>query len=323
VDPLTLGPDGRPLLLAVTAIDFVGRDTKRFRLASADGAPLPPISAGAHLVLELPTGAARQYSIIHPGSGLSEYAVAVRKEDKGRGGSAWMHDCVSVGDRLEVSSVRNDFPLAEQAPNSLLIGGGIGVTPLIAMAEALRALGRSFTFYAAFRSRDHLLLAEELTRIGGTRLHFDAEAGELLPLKAIIAAAPRDSHLYCCGPAEMIASFLQHAREDGRDEEVIHYEYFSAPAAPPQDGTIEVELARSGVTILVPPGQSILDAVREAGIPANSSCEQGTCGACEVKVLEGEPDHFDAVLTPKERKNGDRMMICCSGALSRRLVLDI
>ncbi|HEX7710704.1 MAG TPA: PDR/VanB family oxidoreductase, partial [Sphingomonadaceae bacterium] len=234
-----------------------------------------------------------------------------------------MHDRLRIGDAIHVRAPRNDFPLAEGAPFSVLIGGGIGITPLLAMARRLSELGRPFRFHAAFRDRDNLLLGNRLADVPHLKFHFDDEAGELFPMADAVAAAPRDAHLYCCGPAPMIESFIDQAKADGRDGRAIHFEYFTAPAAPAADGSFTVALARSGIELAVPPGKSILETVRAAGVAAPSSCEQGTCGACETRVIEGIPDHCDAVLSPKDRREGKSMMICCSGALTDRLVLDL
>jgi vanillate O-demethylase ferredoxin subunit len=314
--PLPKPETDRTLALRIASVEPAGRDTRRFRLVSADGASLPSASAGAHIILMLPGGIRRPYSLLAAAETPTDYAIAVRRETPSRGGSTFLHDSVQPGDAVEALGPRNDFLLNEAAAHSLLIGGGIGVTPLVAMARRLEELGRPFTFHAAFRDKDHLLLADELQRIGSLVMHFDDAEGMIFPMGETIAAAPPGAHLYCCGPTGMIDSFIRGAREQGRPEETVHFEYFTGVEAPVQDGSIVVELARTGITILVPPGKSILDAVREAGVPANSSCEQGTCGACETRVLEGVPDHFDAVLSPADRKSGKMMMICCSGAVT-------
>lgn len=314
---------GKPLTLRVIEAEPAGKDTRRFRLVSAGGQRLPPAGAGSHINLLLPGGIIRSYSLLRGEPAPIEYAIAVRRETPGRGGSAFLHDQLSTGDQIEALPPQNGFPLVETAPHSVLIGGGIGVTPLIAMASRLRELGRPLTFHAAFRDEDHILLADELHSIGRVTIHLDSRDGGPFPIAAAIGSAPADAHLYCCGPAAMIDAFIASAREQGRHESVLHHEYFAGARAALQEGSIIVELARTGRTIIVPPGKSILEAVREAGVPASSSCEQGTCGACETKVLAGVPDHFDAVLSPADRKSGKTMMICCSGALTERLVLDL
>ncbi|MCW3836970.1 PDR/VanB family oxidoreductase [Sphingomonas canadensis] len=312
-----------PLSLHVSAIAPAGADTILLRLADRDGAMLPPAAPGAHVTLLLPGGIDRQYSLIEAGDALREYVIAVRREPNSRGGSAAVHDGLRPGSAIGVLPPRNDFPLVTDARHSVLIGGGIGITPLLSMASWLGTHGRAFDLHAAFASRPALLLADRLDRVPQARLHFDDAAGGPFPLAATIAAAPRDAHLYCCGPAAMIQDFIAMARADGRDDAAIHFEYFAPPPAAAPAGSFTVALARSGIELAVPPGKSILEVVRAAGIAAGSSCEQGTCGACEVRVIEGIPDHFDAVLSPKDKREGKSMMICCSGALSDRLVLDL
>lgn len=311
------------LQLRLTGIEYAGPDANLYRLCRPDGGTLPSATAGSHITLLLPTGLERQYSIVVPGTALTEYVIAVKREAAGRGGSAFVHEKLRVGDIVTVRGPRNNFPLLEDAPASVLIAGGIGVTPLIAMASRLRDLGRPFELHVAFRAAEHAVLSQELARLPGVRHHFDDAAGGFFPMAAVIASAPRDAHLYCCGPAPMIARFLECATADSRGEELVHVEYFSAPTSPARDGSFVVELAKSGRTVTVPPGKSILHALQEAGISALSSCEEGVCGACEVKVLAGVPDHRDAVLSSSERKQGKSMMICCSGALTERLVLDL
>jgi len=311
------------LSLRLTGIDYAGRDTNLYRLARTDGSALPPATAGAHITLLLPNGLERQYSLVRAGTDIAEYLIAVKREAAGRGGSAFMHDSLRVGDVIPVRAPRNNFPLIEDAASSLLLAGGIGVTPMIAMATRLAALGGTFQLHVAFKGADHALLSRELDRLPNVHRHFDDAAGGFFPMAARVASAQRDAHLYCCGPAAMIEAFLDCARADGRDPGSVHVEYFSAPVKTALGGSFVVELQRSKRTLTVPPGKSILQVLQEAGVAALSSCEEGVCGACEVRVLEGIPDHRDAVLSADERKQGKSMMICCSGALTDRLVLDL
>lgn len=315
------------LELRLTAVEYAGRDTHIYRFADPHGQPLPPALAGSHITLALPLSGAstleRPYSILRPGTAPAEYLIAVKREPASRGGSALIHDKLRVGELLTVRPPRNDFPLCETAPASILIAGGIGVAPLIAMSARLLELGRPFELHVGFRTADHAILSKELDRLPNVSRHFDDAAGGLFPMSTTVTTAPRDAHLYCCGPTPMIKAFLECAAADRRDEAFLHVEYFSPATAAATDGSFIVELARSGRTFTIPPGQSILRVLQEAGIATLSNCEQGVCGACEVKVLEGVPDHHDAVLTPAERRQGKSMMICCSGALSDRLVLDL
>jgi tetrachlorobenzoquinone reductase len=322
---MTPSAEGLPesLELRLTAVEHAGRDTNLYHFSRQDGGTLPPATAGSHVTLVLPNGMERQYSIILPGAALTEYVIGVKREAAGRGGSAFVHDKLRLGDIVTVRAPRNNFSLVENAPASLLIAGGIGVTPMIAIASRLLALGRAFKLHVAFRGADHAVLSKELDRLPNVYRHFDDVAGGFFEMAAEIAGAPRDAHLYCCGPTPMISTFLDCAKADGRDEGSLHVEYFSAPTNPSTDGSFVVELARSRRTLTVPPGKSILHVLQEAGVSVLSSCEEGVCGACEVKVLEGVPDHRDAVLSSSERKQGKSMMICCSGSLTDRLVLDL
>jgi len=308
--------------LRVADVEAAGRDTVCLRLITSDRQSLPAASPGAHVTLLLPGIGERQYSVLNPSPDPDCYELAVRREAQSRGGSIHLVDTLRKGDWIMARAPHNLFPLAERAARSVMIGGGIGITPLLAMRRRLIELNCPYRLHAAFRSRDHVLLADRLAE-GGFDLHLDDRDGGVFPIAATIAAAPRDAHLYCCGPVAMVNAFVLAARADDRDEAAIHVEYFAPPAAPPVNASFIVELARSKLTIRVPPGRSILDVVREAGVAANSSCEQGTCGACEVRVLAGIPDHCDGILTPREKLAGDRMMLCCSGALTQRLIIDL
>lgn len=310
------------LTLRLDAIRYAAADTHLFELRSPDGAPLPPYEPGAHVDLHMPGGLMRQYSLSRPYRADQGYLLGIKLDAGTRGGSRFMLTQARVGERFDVSRPRNNFPLDETAPHSVLIAGGIGVTPIWCMAQRLDALGAPFELHYAVRTRaDAAFLAELETMAPRTRLHVDAEAEAVLDVPAILAAAPREAHLYCCGPGPMLAAFEAAAAD--WPEAQRHVEYFSAPPAEPLEGGFVVVLARSGRELVIPPGSTILDQVRAAGITAVSSCEQGVCGACETAVIEGVPDHRDLILSPSERKAGKTMMICCSGALSDKLVLDL
>jgi vanillate O-demethylase ferredoxin subunit len=205
----------------------------------------------------------------------------------------------------------------------LLIAGGIGVTPILAMAEHLAAEGRPAEVVYAAKSRNDLAF---LSRLDGAAsrltVHVDDEAGAVLDVDAVVSAAPDGAHLYCCGPAPMLDAFLASAAR--RPAHSVHFERFAAVAAPVlTGGAFTVELARSGRSLPVAENESILQALRTAGITAASSCEEGICGTCEVAVLEGTPDHRDGILSAAERQANRSMMICCSRSVGDRLVLDM
>lgn len=291
-------------------------------LAPVDGEPLADTQAGEHIGLVLPNGLVRQYSLISGEESPSAYVIAVKRDEASRGGSSFVHDKLTVGDELPVEAPRNNFPLREDAPETLLIAGGIGITPLRAMAVRLAALGRPWRLHYACRSRDEAVFLEDFDGRENVTLHFDDEqGGRFMPIADIVASAGAGVHLYCCGPAPMLSTF--EAAVAGRPADTVHVEYFSQKFESATEGGFVVELARSGREVRIPPGQSILHALRAEGLSLISSCEEGICGACETKVLEGEPDHRDAILSDEERANSRTMMICCSGSKSSRLKLDL
>jgi ferredoxin-NADP reductase len=296
-------------------------------LRAEDGTALPTYFAGAHIDLHLPIGQIRSYSLCGDPDDHSRYLVAVNRDPHSRGGSQWIHDHLRVGHVLEVSAPRNHFPLVEDAENTVFIAGGIGITPLLAMARTLNARRRPWELHLAVRTRDQTAFTEELTGLasdghGSLHIHVDAESGgAVLDIAGLLQRTANNTHLYCCGPTPMIEAFLKAAAD--RPAEHVHVEYFSASQEVSVDGGFEVELVQSGVELQIPPGQSILDAVLSAGVYVDYSCKEGICGSCEVRIVEGVADHRDSVLSKKERDAQKSMMICCSGSKLPRLVLDI
>jgi ferredoxin-NADP reductase len=233
-----------------------------------------------------------------------------------------MHDQLRVGSKVTVLPPRNNFPLVESAEKTVLIAGGIGITPIYCMVDRLIALGRPWELHYSCRSRMDTAFLEELSRLSQVHFHFDdEEGGKFLQVAAIVNTVPKNAHLYCCGPAPMLAAF--EAATANWPVTQIHVEYFTPRFAAAQEGGFIVELARSKRELVIPPGKSILQCVREAGIQVPHSCEEGVCGACETRVISGTPDHRDTILTESERQESATMMICCSGSKSPRLVLDI
>jgi ferredoxin-NADP reductase len=309
--------------MRLTAIIYGGEGTNLFEFRTLDGSDVPPFTAGAHVDVNLPNGTIRQYSIASPQSDRSHYLLGVKLEENGRGGSRFLHEQVRVGSVLKIGLPRNHFALNESATSSILIAGGIGVTPILCMVDRLRTLGRDFQLHYAVRTRAEALLAQIDEDDERIRLHIDTEQdGRFLDIAATVAAAPVDAELYCCGPAPMLDAFEQAcaARSPGR----VHVERFSAPdnlvAA---DGTYTVELAKSKRSITVQAGQTLLQALQAAGLTVKVSCEQGICGTCETRVLAGTPDHRDMILSDEEKASNQTMMVCCSGSLGPTLVLDL
>jgi ferredoxin-NADP reductase/predicted pyridoxine 5'-phosphate oxidase superfamily flavin-nucleotide-binding protein len=316
-----------PLALVVTGVRQVAPQIRAYELRAADGGPLPSVAAGAHLdlPLRLPDGReqTRRYSIASDPGQRERYEVAVLREPNGSGGSVAVHELFQVGLRLNAAAPGNDFALHDDARPAVLVAGGIGITPLKAMAHALAARGTPFTLHYAARSASQLAFVDELRSLVGARLClYDSAAGERMNLAALVAAAPADAVFYICGPARLIDGVHAAATALGVPPDRVRHERFAAPPVA-GDRALVVELARSGRTVQVAADQSILDAVLAAGVNAPAACRTGTCGTCAVKVLEGQPAHRDSVLTAHERTNGRKMCICVSRAQGERLQLDL
>jgi tetrachlorobenzoquinone reductase len=320
-----VAPDPSParLRLQVSAIRPLAAGCKLFELKSPHGGPLPAADAGAHIGLHLANGLERFYSLLDPEPAPTRYRIGVKRDPDSRGGSAYLYEKVRLGDVIEVEPPRNNFPLNETAAETVLIAGGIGITPIWAMIQRLQRLNRRWSLFYAARSRSEAAFARDVVAFPNAHLHLDEEAGGLLDVAAIVRKAPRNTHFYCCGPTPMLKVFEAAVAAAGVPAECIHVEYFAAKYEAAREGSFVLELAKSGKEVRVPPGTSILAAVRAAGIETPSSCEEGVCGACETKVLSGRPDHRDAILSPREREESRSMFICCSGSLSERLVLDL
>ncbi len=304
-----------------TDIRLAARDIKLFELSPVTESPLPAASAGAHIDVELPMGL-RQYSlIVHPGATDNRYVIAVKNDIAGRGGSRYMHSSLTVGDVLNVSAPRNHFPLEESAPYTVLIAGGIGITPIWSMLQRLNAVQNPWHLHYACRSRDDMAFLDALEGRSNVHLHFDNEAGGPLDVASIINNLQPHSHVYCCGPLPMLDVFDAATRHISPDRK--HVEYFQAKDAPATEGGYTICLSRSNLELLVPKGKTILEVLEQAGVSVESSCTEGTCGACETKVLEGLPDHRDTVLSAARKNSNKTMMICCSGSKTPILVLDI
>jgi vanillate O-demethylase ferredoxin subunit len=312
------------LSLRLTRIEYAAAGIHLFEFRTADGADLPPFAAGAHIDLHLPGGFVRQYSLCNAAHERHRYVVAIKRDAQGRGGSAAVHDTLRVGQLVDVAPPRCHFALDEAAPHSLLIAGGIGITPVACMVQRLRQLGRPFAVHYSVRKRDEAALLDVLAGPELT-LHVDAERGAMLDVPGLVAAAPADAVAYCCGPAPMLDAFEAAAR--ARPGLAWRVERFVALAdaehAPAHEGGFTVKLAASGRSVPVRHGETILEALRAAGLDVPSSCEQGICGTCETRVLEGLPDHRDSLLSDEERRSNRTMMICCSGSRSAELVLDL
>ena len=312
------------LPVRLRSITYLAQDIVALELTPVGMPPLPAFRAGAHVSLDLPNGLVRSFSLCNPQDETHRYVVAVAREARGRGGSRYVHDSLRPGAILKISPPRNNFPLAEDARHSVLIAGGIGITPLWSMVQRLEALGRSWRLQYCARSRASAAFLDELQILAGGRLHchFDDEQGGSMPdVAAFVAGEPDDTHLYCCGPVPMLEAFERATSTRPRD--FVHTEYFASRDEPATGGGFTVVLAKSGKTLAIAPGKTILGAILDAGLEAAYSCRAGSCAVCEVKVLEGIPDHRDLVLSRAEQSENKTMMICVSGSKTTKLVIDV
>lgn len=312
--------------LRVHAIRLEAVGIHSFELRSVDGAPMPPFTAGAHVEVHMADHLARSYSLANEPGETHRYVIAVHLDSAGRGGSRYMHERVRVGQVLRISAPRNNFEINETAGHTVLVAGGIGITPLRAMVARLRQLNRRWTLHYCGRERAtmaYLADYEALAREGAdVRLHIDQESGgRFLDLRRVVGDAPQGTHFYCCGPKPMLAAF--EAATADLPPQQVHVEYFSAKEEIAAEGGFEVELARSGRVFRIEPGKTILDTLLDGGVQVDFSCMEGICGSCEVRVLGGVPDHRDSILSKAEREANDRMLVCCSGAKSASLKLDL
>jgi vanillate O-demethylase ferredoxin subunit len=302
-------------------------DIASFELARVDNAPLPAFSAGSHVDVQVPGGLTRQYSLCNDSGEQHRYRIAVLRDPASRGGSVAMHDAVHEGDILHISEPRNHFPL-HHAGRSLLFAGGIGVTPLLCMAQRLATIGADFALHYCTRSPERTAFAEEIKAsvfAGRVQFHFDSgPPSQKLNLEKLLAAPDAGTHVYVCGPTGFIDHVVGNARAHGWSSEQIHLEYFgAAPQDTTGDTAFDVKVASTGKTYRVEAGQSVVQALQSHGVEILTSCEQGVCGTCITRVLEGEPAHRDMYFTEEEHAKNDQFTPCCSRARSRSLVLDL
>ena len=291
------------------------------------GSKFPPFSAGSHIDLHLANGLVRSYSLLNDCQDAECYVVGILKDKSSRGGSRYLHEQLRVGTTIEISAPRNNFELEENAQHSVLIAGGIGVTPLLSMAKRLKQLGRSFEFLYFARSKDSAAFIAEIKQLSvPVYWHFDDERGGPPNLRNLLSgrADSPHTHFYACGPTVMLDAFEDTCKELGI--RTSHVERFSAvkqAAATDALKSYKVLLQRSGRIVQVTPEVSLLNALRNANCSIQTSCEEGICGSCETRVLNGDPDHRDSVLSADERVRNKTMMICVSGCKSELLTLDL
>lgn len=320
------------LQVRVAAKTIEATDICSFELVAIDGQTLPLFGAGAHIDVHIDVamgdGLSRSYSLCNDPRATDHYLIAVLRDPASRGGSVAMHERIKVGDVIRISEPKNHFQLAHAAEYSLLLAGGIGVTPLLCMAERLHNTGASFAMHYCARSQDRMAFTQRLAAspfAAQVQLHFDdGDAAQKLDIAALLAAPKAGTHLYVCGPSGFLKFVRDTALAQGWPSECVHFEYFSAELATTTgDQAFDVKIASTGKVYRIAADRTVTEALAERGVEVPVSCEQGVCGTCLTRVLEGVPEHRDYFLSPDEQARNDQFTPCCSRARSGLLVLDL
>jgi cytochrome P450/ferredoxin-NADP reductase len=327
--PVRIGEPSKHAISRTVVVESAARVAEgivKLRLASPDGRAMPRWSPGSHIDVECGSpDRSRQFSLCGDPNETSVLQIAVLREAQSRGGSDWIHDNVKAGDRLRIRGPRNHFRLDEGARRVIFIAGGIGITPVGAMAHRAKALGMDYQLHYSGRKRSAMAFVDELVRLHGDRLHlYVSDEGRRNDLEALLAHPDSDTQVYACGPVRMLKAL--EACCAAWPEDSLRIEHFVSTRGildPAKEHAFEVELKDSGIVINVPADRTVLAALRGANIDIQSDCEEGLCGSCEAKVLAGEVDHRDVVLTRSEREANTKMMTCCSRARGSRLVLEL
>jgi vanillate O-demethylase ferredoxin subunit len=321
------------LELKVTKVRDLTSNIKMFELVNAKGGDLPAFEAGAHIDFKLPDGKIRSYSLANDPTETGRYVTAILKDVNGKGGSVWMHENVKEGDVLTATEPLQNFPLVEDAANSILLAGGIGITPMLAMGYRLKVLGKKVHLHYCSRSAEETAFMDEVKQLFGADVTFHHDGGDPskgINLKETFKDHPEGTHLYVCGPVGLL-----NATRDAVShwpEGTVHFELFTsarsdeqvAEMASRENFAFEVELKQSGVTLTIPPDRSILDVMIEEGYGVPYACEEGWCGACVIPMLGGKADHRDEVLSDAEKAANDKIQVCISRALpGEKLILDM
>jgi len=321
------------LELKVTKLRDLTSNIKMFELVNAKGGDLPAFEAGAHIDFKLPDGKIRSYSLANDPTETNRYVTAILKDVNGKGGSVWMHENVKEGDVLTATEPLQNFPLVEDAANSILLAGGIGITPMLAMGYRLKALGKKVHLHYCSRSAEETAFMDEVKQLFGDDVTFHHDGGDPskgINLKETFKDHAEGTHLYVCGPAGLL-----NATRDAVahwPEGTVHFELFTSARSDEQVAEMEsrenfefeVELKQSGVTLTIPADRSILDVMIEEGYGVPYACEEGWCGACVIPMLGGKADHRDEVLSDAEKAANDKIQVCISRALpGEKLILDM
>jgi len=329
VSPVRIGETSHHVLgrtVWVESATRVAQDIVRLRLVAPDGRPMPRWTPGSHIDIECGgPELSRQYSLCGDPADGNALEIAVLRDPESRGGSSWVHATVQPGDLLKIRGPRNHFRFDESAGKVIFIAGGIGITPILAMARRARELGMDYALHYTGRSRATMAFVDELAALHGERLHlYCKDEGARLDLPALLAVPQADAQVYACGPVRMLEALQQACA--AWPEDALRIEHFHASAGaldPSKEHAFEVELKDSGMTLTVAPDQTLLAALKAANIDVQSDCCEGLCGSCEVRVLSGAVDHRDVVLTRSEREANNKMMACCSRAAGGKIVLEL
>lgn len=315
------------LIVEIKARHDEALDIVTFELADPHGRELPAFSAGAHVDVRVKDGFIRQYSLCNHSDERDRYLIGVLRDPTSRGGSSAMHDEIQVGDLVQISAPKNHFPL-KPAQRIVLLAGGIGITPLLCMAERLAHTDGAFELHYCTRSRERTAFYQRLVDAEfAAQVHFhfdDGEPSQHLDLDTLLGQPDADTRVYVCGPKGFIDAVMTTCKAHGWPSDQVHTEYFSgAETDSSQDGSFEVRIASSGESFTVPADKTVHQVLTENGIEVMVSCEQGVCGTCLTRVLEGEPDHRDLYLEDHEHAANDQFTPCCSRSKSKVLVLDL
>ena len=314
------------LRVRVTRIEPVTPLIKRYTLEALDGGALPPFTGGSHIIVQMRDGSRHYdnaYSLMSSPNALGNYQIGVRRETPSKGGSAFLHDKVAEGDALSITYPNNLFALDKTARHHVLIAGGIGITPFMSQLHDLRQRGGSYELHYAFRADEHGAFRDELAGLCGDRVSFYVDSkGQRLDLAGLLGGMEPGAHAYVCGPGPLIDAVRGAAQAVGVESARVHVEQFAAPKS--MGGAFTVVLAKSGKTVEVAAGESILNAIeRDSTVPVECLCREGVCGTCETRILEGEAEHADQYLSNAEKAAQKTMLICVSRAKGGRIVLDL
>ncbi|MFM0277752.1 PDR/VanB family oxidoreductase [Paraburkholderia sediminicola] len=314
--------------VCITRKEQVATDIVSFELTAALSTTLPPFSAGSHIDVHIGDSVVRQYSLYNSPADSHRYCIAVLRKLDSRGGSIAMH-ALETGTELEISEPRNHFLLDPSAAHTILLAGGIGITPILCMVEQLEQIGASYELHYCVRDAERAAFKGRFAKpdvAARVQFYYDntPEKGRM-NFAAVLGEAATGKHVYVCGPGGFIDAALNAARKNGWSESNLHREYFTAAEALTDETNagFKVKIASSGRVVNIKPEQTILAALTEAGIDIPASCEQGVCGTCLTRVLDGDPDHRDVYMTDEEHAAGDQFTPCCSRSKSALLVLDL